>query len=142
MLWCSWCGGNFSNNAKSRNLPPQENFQAYMNLHLFINFIKCCMLVILNIMYMYLCFVDLATTEGPEPAPQSTYEFSSMAATSVLQGQPPPPGTDLEFLLTAPPPPPPPEEPQAGRKMYFIYIFMLGFEGTLYYALIVLLWVS
>lgn len=28
----------------------------------------------------------------------------------MIRGEPPPPGTDLEFLLTAPPPPPPPME--------------------------------
>ncbi|KAK3103343.1 hypothetical protein FSP39_018618 [Pinctada imbricata] len=33
-----------------------------------------------------------------------------MATASVLQGQPPPPGTDLELLLKAPPPPPPPDD--------------------------------
>lgn len=29
---------------------------------------------------------------------------------SIFHGEPPPPGTDLEYLLSAPPPPPPPED--------------------------------
>jgi hypothetical protein len=47
-----------------------------------------------------------------------SYDYSnSTAATSVLKGEPPPPGTDLDLLLAAPPPPPPPAEEDSDVPM-------------------------
>lgn len=47
--------------------------------------------------------------------------ISGTEYSGVIRGEPPPPGTDLEFLLTAPPPPPPPVEEDMEEETYSSY---------------------
>ena len=51
----------------------------------------------------------LNTDSWPDYDAVTNY-ISGTEYSGVIRGEPPPPGTDLEFLLTAPPPPPPPIE--------------------------------
>lgn len=67
------------------------------------------------------------TSQGEKRYPRKSDEWPNYDAitnyisgteySGVIRGEPPPPGTDLEFLLTAPPPPPPPiEEEETGAS--------------------------